>query len=72
MSYIEWKRIDKDNPPEGKYLFYLDDDIYTGWVIESEVDDEGYPLWETSEAPTKTCGNVRFYASYNRPKDMQK
>lgn len=69
---IEWKKVDKNKPPEGKFILFFDGDIYTGWVIESEgrgllVDEDDYPLWETSEKPVKTCANVRYYAEFNAP-----
>ena len=61
---IEWKKVDPKNPPKGTYLFFLEGYVYTGWII-NKVDDEGYPLWETSEG--STCQGVRDYADLNYP-----
>lgn len=71
---INWKKVEKTDPPkDGKFLFFFDGDVYTGWPIYAEngalwnTDDEGYPLWETSEKPVKVCANVRHYAKFNAP-----
>lgn len=71
---IEWKKVDKNNPPKGKFIFFWDDEIFTGWPIYeegnpelTELDSEGYPIWETAEGPYSKFGGVRYYAEYNRP-----
>jgi hypothetical protein len=61
---IEWKRVDKNNPPEGKHLFIFDDIIFEGWTFD-RVDDDGYPMWQANEGPE--CYDVRWYAEINLP-----
>jgi hypothetical protein len=74
---IEWKVINRDEPPEGTKLFLFDQAVYTGFIVTDEetekilTDDEGFPIWETSEKPVKTCANVRYYADFNFP-DMNR
>jgi len=64
---IEWKRVDKNNPPEGTYLFIFDGRIYEGWTFE-ELDDDGYPMWQANEGPE--CYEVRWYAEINLPEPL--
>lgn len=72
---IDWKKVDKDNPPDGKFIFFHDDEVYTGWIIDREedgilLDHEGFPMWENAEGPAIECANVRYYAEYNRPNKL--
>lgn len=66
MKMIEWKRVDKSNPPEGSYLFIYDGTIFEGWTI-GEEDDQGYPMWEGNESYSRKCYEVRWYAEINLP-----
>lgn len=70
---IEWKKVDKNNPPDGKFLFFFDGSVFTGWPLcnleddPDELDDEGYPVWEVADDPYCKFSDVRYYAEYNRP-----
>ncbi|MNW28138.1 hypothetical protein D3C74_49520 [compost metagenome] len=63
---IEWIKIDPQSPPEGNVLFYYDDTIWDGWTVDGK-DDDGYPLWESSEAHIMNAHGVRYYAKRNTP-----
>lgn len=77
-TFIDWQRVDPLNPPQPTaantaFLFCFDGDVYTGWPLVDpaedfdERDDDGYPIWETSEGP-QSFGGVRWYAeTFNRP-----
>lgn len=65
---IEWKRVDKNNPPEGSYLFIYNGIIFEGWTLEEE-DDYGFPMWEANEGPTRKMYDVRWYAEINLPRE---
>ena len=69
---IEWLPIDPKAPPETtdtetKFLFFWDDEVWTGWAVAGELDGEGYPVWELSEFNVGVLGYVRWYAHMNRP-----
>jgi hypothetical protein len=65
---IEWKRVDKDNPPEGKFLFIFDGKIFEGWTFD-EMDDAGYLMWQVNEG--QECYGVRWYAEINLPHQIE-
>lgn len=62
---IEWKLIDKNNPPEGTKLFIFNEIIFEGWTTDEE-DDEGYPMWQANEGRSARY-DVRWYADINYP-----
>jgi hypothetical protein len=66
---IEWKRVDASNPPEGERLFFYNGSAYSGWIVNNEKDDEGYPIWETSENLLGKCHGVKYYADFNYPSE---
>lgn len=71
---IKWIPVDPNNPPEGEKIFFFEGSVYSGWVIHKEdgygdilKDDEGFPIWETSENVLGKVYGVRFYADFNSP-----
>jgi hypothetical protein len=68
---IKWKTVDPNYPPDGEKLFLYNGSVYSGWIINTEdgilSDDDGYPLWETSENLLGKCHYVRYYADLNYP-----
>ncbi|AGN33782.1 hypothetical protein PANG_00063 [Paenibacillus phage PG1] len=65
---IEWKKVDPNNVPEGKFLFWYDGSVFEGWAIDA-TDDDGYPMWEGNESFVKNAYGVRWYAEINEPPD---
>lgn len=74
---IEWKRVDKDKPPVGSYLFLFDGIVYEGWILCNPEegldmrDDDGFPLWESNENYLRRAHYVRWYAEINLPEREQ-
>lgn len=73
---IEWKRIDKNNPPKGTFLFIYDGSVFEGWTLfdlENNLDvrdDYGYPCWESNENYVREAHGVRWYADINLPEPL--
>ena len=63
---IEWKKVDPNNVPEGRYLFYYDGMVIEGWTYD-EKDEDGYPMWEGNESYVREAYGVRWYAEINDP-----